>query len=159
MRLRLSGTVPGEIRDHGASEYPHECCGAMLGERTETEKTVTRVVRIENARVDGRRNRFLITGQDYVRVEQEAAARGLDLVGFYHSHPDHPARPSQHDLDHALPWFSYVIVAVAGGAPRELTSWILAEDRSRFLEETVLSERDGGGASRSSERRAGSEWR
>jgi proteasome lid subunit RPN8/RPN11 len=135
--IRLERTAFDAIRRHAAEAYPHECCGAMLGRASDGAKAVTRALRIPNARTDSARNRFLVTDRDYLRVEAAAAAAGLDLIGFYHSHPDHPARPSRHDLEHALPVFSYVIVSVAGGRPRRTTSWVLAEDRSRFDPEAV----------------------
>lgn len=136
--------VEQQIREHAAATYPHECCGALLGSSSGDAKRVTRVVRIENARTDSAANRFLVTDRDYMRVETQAAREGIDLLGFYHSHPDHPARPSGYDLDHALPWFSYVIVAVAKGRPEQMTSWLLAEDRSRFLEEEIIAEKESG---------------
>lgn len=138
MIIELTPEIHRDIGRHGAETYPHECCGAILGRAASDRKVVTEMIRIDNARKDERaRRRFLITDQDYLRVEREAATRGLDLLGFYHSHPDHPARPSQYDLDHAFPWFSYVIVAVAEGDPGALTSWVLADDRSEFCPETV----------------------
>ena len=138
MSLQLTGDHVQVIRRHGEETYPHECCGAMLGRSESAGKSVSRTLPIENARTDSAHNRFLVTDQDYVRVERQAAEEGLALLGFYHSHPDHSARPSQYDLDHAMPWFSYVIVAVANGEPGEMTSWVLAEDRSEFLEEEIV---------------------
>ncbi|MCA9300791.1 MAG: Mov34/MPN/PAD-1 family protein, partial [Phycisphaerales bacterium] len=79
----------------------------------------------------------LVTDRDYVRLERLAAELGLDLLGFYHSHPDHPSRPSRTDLEHAFPWFSYVIVAIERGVPSALTSWVLEEDRSAFRVEAI----------------------
>ena len=116
MHIHLSAALHRAIGEHGEDAYPQECCGAMLGVGA-PEKTVTRLIRIDNARSpEDSTRRFLVTDLDYRRGEGEAAAAELDLVGFYHSHPDHPARPSQYDLDHAMPWFSYVIVAVAKGS-------------------------------------------
>jgi proteasome lid subunit RPN8/RPN11 len=83
------------------------------------------------------RNRFLIHPLEQLRVEKDARARGLDVLGYYHSHPDHPARPSNYDREHAWPWYSYVIISVERGSPRDLTSWVLAEDRSAFAPEHV----------------------
>ena len=141
-RIVIEAALQREIGAHGAETYPNECCGALLGRAGSEERTVTKLLRIDNAREDSAHNRFLITDRDYVDVEKRAAEAGLDLLGFYHSHPDHPARPSRYDLDHAFPWFSYVIVAVADGSPGDLTSWVLSEDRSTFHPETV----DGGPA-------------
>jgi proteasome lid subunit RPN8/RPN11 len=83
------------------------------------------------------KNRFLIDPLDQLRVEKGARARGLDVLGYYHSHPDHPARPSIYDRDHAWPWYSYAIIAVQGGVPNDLTSWTLAGDRSAFGAEAI----------------------
>jgi proteasome lid subunit RPN8/RPN11 len=135
--IRIADPAEQSIRHHGAATYPHECCGALLGRATESGKVVTEVVSIENARTESRENRFLIEDSDYVRVEKEADRRGLSLLGFYHSHPDHPAAPSRYDLEHAFPWFSYVIVAVRQGVPEAMTCWVLAEERDRFVEERI----------------------
>ena len=83
------------------------------------------------------RNRFLIDPLDQLRVEKDARARGLEVLGYYHSHPDHPARPSIYDHEHAWPWYSYVIISVERGVPKDLTSWVLAEDRLAFRAEQV----------------------
>ncbi len=84
------------------------------------------------------KNRFLIDPLDQLRVEKDARKRGLDVLGYYHSHPDHPARPSDYDRDHAWPWYSYVIISVEKGVPKDLTSWLLAEDRSTFGAEALM---------------------
>lgn len=83
------------------------------------------------------RNRFLIDPRDQLRVEKDARARGLDVLGYYHSHPDHPARPSNYDREHAWPWYSYVIISVFEGVPRDITSWVLSEDRAAFHAEVL----------------------
>jgi proteasome lid subunit RPN8/RPN11 len=144
--IRISGSAEESIRRHGAGAYPEECCGALLGQPTENGKTITQVLPLENARAESRENRFLIEDQAYVRAEREADRRGLALLGFYHSHPDHPAKPSQFDLDHAFPWFSYVIVAVRNGTPEAMTCWILSEERDRFVEEPIAREPEISGA-------------
>lgn len=136
--LRLTAEADSRIREHGARAYPHECCGALLGREDPPVKHVTDVVPLENIREENRERRFLVAGADYLRVEREAEGRGLALLGFYHSHPDHPAAPSPTDLEAAFPWFSTVILAVERGTPRAMTSWTLAEDRDRFLEERLV---------------------
>jgi len=105
----------------------------MLGK----DGVVHEAFRLPNTTEEGPRRRFLVRPQDYLQAEKHARSAGLDLIGFYHSHPDHPARPSQYDLDHAWPSFSYVIVSVMAGEDTVLTSWRLKEDRSAFDEEPV----------------------
>jgi len=92
---------------------------------------------LPNTTEEGPRRRFLVRPQDYREAETRAKALGAELLGFYHSHPDHPARPSQYDLDHAWPFFSYIIVSVQAGVPDAMTSWRLQEDRSAFDQEDL----------------------
>ena len=131
--LVLDPEVADAIRRHGEDTYPHECCGALVGQDGRT----TAVVALPNTTEEGPRRRFLVRPSDYRLAEQRAGELGGDLLGFYHSHPDHPARPSQYDLDHAWPFFSYIIVSVRAGAPEAMTSWRLREDRSAFDEEEL----------------------
>jgi len=154
MALKLRDGDREAIRRHGVRDYPSECCGILLGKADGDAKEVTEVVPLTNLRHDparaqellpledpGReteRNRFLIDPLDQLRVEKEARKRGLDVLGYYHSHPDHPARPSNYDRDHAWPWYSYVIIAVERGTPKGFTSWVLAEDRSAFGAESLM---------------------
>jgi len=126
--LSLESGVAEAIRLHGAETYPNECCGALYG----TDGVVTATFALPNMTEEGPRRRFLVRPEDYRAAEQRATELGGELVGFYHSHPDHPARPSQYDLDHAWPFFSYVIVSVRGGTPEDMTSWRLRDDRSAF---------------------------
>lgn len=128
------------IREHGREAYPEECCGALLGFFADGKARVTRVERIDNARADERRRRFHIEPPEYTRVERLADAEGLALLGFYHSHPDHPAAPSDYDREHALPFFHYVVLAVASAEARELTAWVLSEDRQTFEPEMLVSQ-------------------
>jgi proteasome lid subunit RPN8/RPN11 len=134
--LRLSFDVEVAIRAHAAETYPHECCGALLG-RDAAAREVLRAFPLPNRRQDSPRNRFSLEPADVVAAERVAREMGAELVGWYHSHPDHPARPSAYDREHAWPWYSYVIVAVAGGAPGEMTSWRLADDRGAFAPEAL----------------------
>jgi proteasome lid subunit RPN8/RPN11 len=133
MALRLNGGVAEAIRRHGTETYPNECCGALIGREGEVIATYA----LPNTTEEGPRRRFLVRPDDYRQAEKEARAAGGDLLGFYHSHPDHPARPSQYDLDHAWPFFSYIIVSVRAGAPEDMTSWRLREDRSTFDQEDL----------------------
>ena len=131
--LTITPAVDEAIRAHGQQTYPHECCGALLGR----DGHVTDLVALPNTTEEGPRRRFLVRAGDYRQAEQRATELGVELLGFYHSHPDHPARPSQYDLDHAWPTFAYIIVAVAQGAAMEMTVWFLKDDRSSFEEGTL----------------------
>jgi proteasome lid subunit RPN8/RPN11 len=133
MPLLLNGGVADAIRAHGAETYPNECCGALIGR----DGLVTTTFALPNTTEEGPRRRFLVRPDDYRQAEKQASDAGGDLLGFYHSHPDHPARPSQYDLDHAWPFFSYIIVSVRAGAPEDMTSWRLREDRSTFDQEDL----------------------
>ncbi|PYR12233.1 MAG: hypothetical protein DMG00_09240 [Acidobacteria bacterium] len=128
--LTIPPAVDASIRRHGQETYPHECCGALVGR----EDRVADVVPLPNTTEEGPRRRFLVRPSDYREAERKAGELGGELLGFYHSHPDHPARPSQYDLDHAWPNFAYIIVAVAQGAAADMTVWFLKEDRSSFDE-------------------------
>ena len=134
MALKFSSRVADTIRQHGTETYPNECCGALIG----NDGIVHRAVALPNKTEEGPRRRFLVRPQDYREAEQTASDSGVELLGFYHSHPDHPARPSEYDLNHAWPFFSYVIVSVRDGVPGDMTSWRLLDDRSTFTEEDLL---------------------
>jgi proteasome lid subunit RPN8/RPN11 len=129
----MSGLGPdaeAEIRRHASETYPDECCGALIA----AGGAIVEAYRLPNTTAAGARRRFLIGPEDYRLAEARARERTGSLAGFYHSHPDHPARPSQHDLEQAWPNLTYVIVAVNGGTPADLKSWRLLEDRSGFEE-------------------------
>jgi len=129
-RLTITSEVNAAIRLHGQETYPHECCGALVGRAG----AVTAVVALPNTTDEGPRRRFMVRPSDYQLAERRASELGGELLGFYHSHPDHPARPSQYDLDHAWPTFAYIIVAVAAGSAGDMTVWFLKDDRSSFEE-------------------------
>ena len=134
--LVMQAAADAGIRRHGRDAYPHECCGALIGR----DRVVIEALALPNATAEGPRRRFLVRPVDYQAAERRASERGSELLGFYHSHPDGPSRPSQVDLDHAWPAFAYVIVAVVDREPGSLTSWRLRDDRSRFDEEAVVIE-------------------
>jgi proteasome lid subunit RPN8/RPN11 len=131
--LILATGVADAIRAHGRETYPHECCGALVGRGRVVEATCP----LPNTTSEGPRRRFLVRPDDYRDAERQAARLGADLLGFYHSQPDHPARPSQYDLDHAWPVFSYIIVSVMSGEAGAITSWRLRDDRTAFDEEPL----------------------
>ncbi len=129
-----------EIRQHGERDYPFECCGLMLGRfEGEGRKIVTETYSISNAREEAaKRNRFLIRPEELMRGEKYAREKGLDVVGFYHSHPDERAVPSKYDLEHAWPTYSYIVVSVEKGRAVDLRSWEMETDRSRFNQEEII---------------------
>jgi len=137
--LCLSPEMEKNIRVDGETAYPNECCGVLIGEVDNSGiKTVKSTLTINNASENGEQyHRFLITPEDMMKAEQAARAKKLDVIGFYHSHPDHPSAPSGYDKDHALPFYSYVIVSVDNGKAQVLTSWELADDRSDFTREEI----------------------
>jgi proteasome lid subunit RPN8/RPN11 len=153
MAIRFGPEQFESIRAHGARDYPSECCGVLLGHADGESKEVSEVVPLRNLRHDPTRaqeilpvqdasresekNRFLIDPEDQLRVEKDSRQRGLDVLGYYHSHPDHPAQPSNYDREHAWPWYSYVILSVERGEPRDVTSWVLSKDRLRFEREEL----------------------
>jgi proteasome lid subunit RPN8/RPN11 len=139
--LRIREAHWQAIRRHGEEAYPHESCGVLVGRFDGEARTVEVVVRCGNARTDSPRDRYQIDPREILRVEREARARGCDLVGFYHSHPDHPARPSPTDLAEAH-WFgcSYVITGVERGRADSTRAFELAGDEDsgkRFVDEEI----------------------
>jgi proteasome lid subunit RPN8/RPN11 len=145
MSLIISSQLLQNIHTHGESSYPEEGAGLLLGKVDGEQKQVTRIMAFANSREDSaRHNRYLLTPQDYLRGEQEAAHLGLDVLGVFHSHPDHLNRPSEFDREWAMPWFSYLITSVQSGQAVDSRSWLLAEDRSHFTEEQILVRSDEG---------------
>lgn len=137
-KLWISQELTDRIGKHGAETYPHECCGALLGtDSSDGARQVRELFPLVNRRDDSPRNRFSVTAEDVRDAEKAAQAAGLEVVGWYHSHPDHPAQPSQYDRDHAWPWYSYIIVSVQNGSPQDITSWRLNDDRAAFTEEEI----------------------
>lgn len=129
------------IRTHGEATYPEEGCGFLLGTVRDGQNRVRTVRRVANRQTANRTRRYTITPDDYRAAQQVAAEQGLDIVGFYHSHPDHPAQPSSTDLAEAtFPGYTYVIVSVQDRTADMLTAWTLAPDRSRFDEEAIVLE-------------------
>lgn len=134
-------TILDAIAEHGQATYPEECCGFLLGEMTPDGNRVTALHRVDNRQDENRRRRYLITPDDYRAADRQARTQGLDIVGIYHSHPDHPARPSVTDLAEAtFPGYTYVIVSILKGEPGPLNAWALAPDRSRFDPEPIVQE-------------------
>lgn len=130
-----------QMRAHGERDYPFECCGLMLGRFDGGVKRVLETYPISNAREEeAKRNRFLIRPEELMCGEKYAREKSLDVVGFYHSHPDDVAVPSPYDLEHAWPTYSYIVMSVEKARTVDLRSWEMESDRSRFNEEEIVSE-------------------
>jgi proteasome lid subunit RPN8/RPN11 len=150
-QLCMSRDLAEGIRRHGVETFPYECCGALLGRDSasnekvsapdeslvETPREVLGLFPLVNRRDDSPRNRFAVTAEDVRHAEKAAREHGLEVIGWYHSHPDHPARPSDFDREHAWPWYSYVIVSVMNGEPADMTSWRLNDDRQNYSVEGI----------------------
>lgn len=137
MTLNFTSAVLAQIHAHGEQAYPEEGAGFLLG-TGEAQRTVKAIFALSNVREDAaRHNRYLIGPADYLKAEIEADRLGLSLIGVFHSHPDHPNRPSEFDREWAQPYFSYLITSVDSGKAIESKSWRLIEDRSRFEEEKI----------------------
>ena len=138
MKLEISQQLLDQIHAHGEAAYPAEGAGFMLGNVNGDLRLVTAILKLSNAREESaQHNRYLLTPQDVLHSEQEAAQRGLDVIGVFHSHPDHPNQPSEFDREWAMPWFSYIITNVNNGKAVKSRSWRLADDRTAFVEETI----------------------
>lgn len=135
MTVRISGALVEEIRRAGELAYPAECCG-VLGGRVNELKEVLQLAPVVNRRTDDP-HRYLISPDDLLRITRELRRSDLEVLGYYHSHPDHPAEPSAFDSEHAWPWYSYVIVRVDRGRAGEMTSWVLEEDCAAMHQETL----------------------
>ena len=143
--LKLNGQIYGAIRRHGEETYPHECCGVLLGRSAGDANEVEDAIRAGNTRTDSAHNRYNIAPQELVKIQRIGRERGLDIVGFYHSHPDHPAQWSQTDFSEAH-WLgcSYVITAVAKGVAQQTNSFLLTgstEEDKAFMTEQITVER------------------
>ena len=139
MILHLTEELLTQIQVNGEQAYPDEGAGFLLGAFSDNgTRTVKAIFPLANSREDeARHNRYLMTPEDYLKAELEADRLGLSLIGVFHSHPDHPNRPSEFDREWAQPFFSYVITSVQAGKAVESRSWRLIEDRSKFEEEEI----------------------
>jgi proteasome lid subunit RPN8/RPN11 len=137
--ISLTKELIEQIEAHGESDYPHECGGMLIGHfNPDGRKAVVELLPMQNASAEEtRHDRILILPKDVLRAERYAREKKLDVVGYYHSHPDDRAVPSQFDLDHALPVWSYIIVSVLDGKAEDLRSWEMEADRSKFNEEEI----------------------
>ncbi|MCL2054466.1 MAG: M67 family metallopeptidase [Oscillospiraceae bacterium] len=135
--IYLSEEIKSLIKTEGEKAYPNECCGVVYGNYGDCKKAIS-IEPIVNASEGGEQyHRFLITAEAMLNAELRARELKLDILGFYHSHPDHPAAPSEYDREHALPFYSYIIVSVANGKAGDFTSWELSSDRENFFSEEI----------------------
>lgn len=140
MSVKLATEQIEQIRQHGERTFPEECGGLLLGVNENGLRVIHQVLPLENVRKDSRHNRVELDPLAYARAEREAAKRDLGVWGYYHSHPNHPAVPSQFDLEHApFTEWSYLIVSVRDGQAQEVRAWTVRADRSQFDEEELLA--------------------
>ena len=138
MSLQILPGLLERIHSQGEAAYPEEGAGLMLGEVSQDQRQVMEILTLPNVREDtARHNRYLLSPEDYLKGEEEANQLGLDVLGVFHSHPDHPSRPSEFDRQWAWPNFSYLITSVMMGKVHESRSWRLTEDRANFVEEEI----------------------
>lgn len=138
MALKIGASDMDHIHEHAKEAYPEECAGVLVGMDTGGMKVVVDVWRADNTHEGAREKRFLIEPLKIKEFEETARERDLDILGFYHSHPDHPAEPSEYDRDHAWPYYSYIITSVSGEEIKDTNSWLLRDDRSGYYLERVV---------------------
>ena len=137
MAIKVKSEHLDRIKKHGEQTYPYECCGFLLGTTENGANILRELYPAENEREDSRHNRYLITPEQYKRADAHARSLKLGIIGYYHSHPDHPARPSGYDLDHSCwPGESYIIVSVQRGKAATLNSFT-KPDYTRFEQEEI----------------------
>ena len=133
MLVKISGELRQRIYDQMEATYPHEGGGFLLGENEDGSVTVRNIIQVQNVfAVEEQHHRYAMTPQDWMRLEDQADERGLSLFGYYHSHPDSPAVPSEYDREHALPNFVYIITSVTMGRATDMRAWRLEADRGSF---------------------------
>lgn len=133
--LKIRKNAWDVMKSDATSSYPEECCGFFFGKNGD-QKVVSTAYPVDNRNETNRKRRFEIDPKDYMAAEKYAVDQNVDLLGVYHSHPDHPALPSETDRSQALPWFSYIIISVKEGNAQDTRSWVLNEIR-QFEEEII----------------------
>ena len=140
MKIKVREASQAIMNAHAEETFPEECCGAMLGiENEDGSREITEVIRVENTKGENRERRFLIDPRALLNAEKVAKDRGLDVLGIYHSHPNHPSQASEFDRTHAMPFWSYLIISCIDGKTASIQSWRLKEDRSAFDEEELIA--------------------
>jgi proteasome lid subunit RPN8/RPN11 len=139
MNLQLPASLARQIEKEGSAAYPNECCGIMYGKDGPAGRVVETIEAVPNVFDEVERyHRFSISPQQLMAAEKKAGDAGRLVLGFYHSHPDHPARPSEYDRQHAWPFYSYVIVAISKGEAVDMTSWLLDEQTETFSRQDIV---------------------
>ena len=139
MTLKIKKESLAQIKAFGEAAYPSECCGFLLGKISNDFRQVMTLLPATNEfKEEEKHHRFLMTPRAYLQAEKTARAEALDIIGFYHSHPDADAKPSAYDLEHGWPWYSYVIISIRERHVREITSWILQDSRDGFDQEDLI---------------------
>ena len=137
--LHLTPQFARQIEQEGAAAYPNECCGIMYGRDADGQRIVERLQPVSNAfDADEQYHRFSISPKQLMDAEKQASSEGRLVLGYYHSHPDHPARPSETDRQHAWPFYSYIIVSIAKGEAVDMTSWVLDEQTEAFRRQDIV---------------------
>jgi len=137
MQLDISEEALKVMKEHAEEAYPNECCGFFYGVE-DGKRNIEEARRVTNSKEGDQRRRFEVSPRDYMQAELYGEKSGKTLLGVYHSHPDHPARPSEHDLKQAVPYFSYIILSVQKGKVADITSWQLDENKA-FAEEKIMN--------------------
>ena len=135
--INITQKIVDSFLSHGEKEYPHECCGFILGQFKDDESFGIEYLPASNVKEENRERRFLIDPLAYQKAEDEADERGMSIISIVHSHPDHPDKPSNFDRDHAWPGFSYIIISVQNGKVESYRSWQLNKNREFFFEENI----------------------
>jgi proteasome lid subunit RPN8/RPN11 len=146
--LVLPESLARQIEREGESGYPNEICGMLIGRDIRCAEGIDRTRRVVDRLEPGRNvfeageqyHRFSIDPRDQLRAERAAEKQGQMVLGYYHSHPDHPARPSEYDREHAWPFYSYVIVEIAKGRAADMTSWVLNDETKQFERQEIVRE-------------------
>ena len=139
--LLLSSIHARQIEAEGIKAYPNECCGIIFGTESGGKRVVHQLQPVENSFDAAEQyHRFSISPQQLMAAEKQAADAGQLVLGFYHSHPDHPARPSEYDRVRAWPFYSYVIVSIANRQPVDMTSWLLDEQTGSFQRQDIIEQ-------------------
>ena len=142
MSLYISNELSDFIKQHAVQTYPFECCGFMYGRIDGDRRSVLHVEQATNSKEGDQRRRFEITPAEYLHAEKQADRLGYELIGIYHSHPDSPAIPSEHDRSQAMPFFSYIIASVSRDEVKDITSWLLTDNREFEQEDLNFSEHE-----------------